>query len=48
MEDVKLAADLAKVQEDEKVRDSRRRMSALVMAKTFEGENLEEILEETI
>jgi hypothetical protein len=48
MEDVKIADDLAKVQADEKVRESRQRMSALVMAKAFEGENLEEILEETI
>lgn len=48
MEDFKLAADLVKVKEDEKLADSRRRMSALVMAKPVEEEKPADIKEETI
>jgi hypothetical protein len=52
MEDVKMAAALAKAEEDTKLQESRRRMSALVMAKALEEtlteENPNDILEETI
>ena len=45
MEEIQLAIAQAKVEEDDKVTENRRRMSALVIAKPLDGENLEEIVE---
>ena len=46
MEDIQLAAAQAQVEEDAKVTENRRRMSALVMAMPLEEETLKEISEE--